>query len=367
MDILNLELKVVDKEIMKQNKSLVELSKVKEKSHPIVIESFVRTGNTMLRTILENSTNILTGDDMYIPPEILKLYEKRSLSFLGLGKESTIENVTFVKSHFPLMNFPQNKFKAQGVLLAIRNPFDTIESHFHLCATESHSSKIEGKYKSDVLERFCNLYIPKYQEFYEYIINNIIGIVPLHCVIYEDFNEDKISGTKKLFDFIFKFDLDKEYLGGQTPEDIKKKLNSEIDIKDILEKVIYLPKDEKQRFRAIKDNEFYSKEIIEKMITTCYSTLKFFGYINELKKLKNEVVTKAIEKMEVLEKEDYPMFKFKYDNYKQIEEINQKLFESFSEYDKQIERPYVQINDDIEREFNIRAYVFENFWGKIIQ
>lgn len=369
MDNSKLTLKVIDKENYRKTKRNVDISKVKEKAHPILIQSFLRSGNTMLRVVIENTTSVFTGDDIYFTPEQLSGIGDTPLSCYGLGNESVIENIGIVKSHYPFSNYPQNQFKTQGIVLAIRNPFDCIESFFHFVGSESHNEYIKTDFNIESLIKFCELTIPKYQEFYEYVINTNGGKVPILVNIYEDFNGDKINGTKRLFDFIFKFKLDKEYLGGLTHEDIEKKLNSEEDLKDILEKIVYLPKDlqKNNKFRSIKVNKLYTDDLKEKIITTCYSTLKFFDYIKDLKEMEDTVITKAIEKMEKLEKEDKSIFKYKYDSYKQLDELNKTLFEDFNKYEKQIDRPYAVINSTEENSFSGIDLILKQFWGRLVK
>lgn len=336
----NIEIKVVDPKQM--NKKYIDNQKVKEQSNQIVVTSFPRSGNTMIRSILENATNIFTGDDIYYTEYDFELAGESLLGELGLGKESNIQNVFFVKTHYPLMKFDKHEFKAQAAIFIIRNPFDSILSYYHLLGNGHHSKKIkEDVLKSNEVQeeftRFVKKYSEKYNFYQELYITHAFGKVPSYIIKYEDFIKDKANETKKLFDFLFKFKIDEEYLGG-SKEDIIKKL--ETNMNDIIGYVAYKPDD--CSFLKSLRNEAFTEEMIYEIVKNCYNVLKFFGYIEDLKNSKIEILIKAIEKYEKINQTES---KYKYSNYTEIKEVNEKLINDFDKIEKQIDRPYITIND----------------------
>jgi hypothetical protein len=98
--------------------------------------SYPRSGNTLLRKYLENITGIVTGGDT--------IYAKldKELVDSGLVGEGIFDERTWiVKSHYPERFTPQRYFNDRIVLI-VRNPLDSIISHFHMVCTESHTNSV---------------------------------------------------------------------------------------------------------------------------------------------------------------------------------------------------------------------------------
>lgn len=97
------------------------------KRETVALVSYPRSGNSFLRRELEKWSGTITGSDTR-PNRTLSA----SLLRCGFrGEGITDDSVWLVKTHFP-ERMGYIKFPANRAVLIIRNPFDTIESYFHL-------------------------------------------------------------------------------------------------------------------------------------------------------------------------------------------------------------------------------------------
>lgn len=103
----------------------------------VLLVSYPRSGNSYVRKLLEASTGIVTGSDSR-PNRVLSA---SLLRFGYLGEGITDQSVWVVKSHFPeRMGFI--RFPVSRVVLLVRNPFDAIESYFHMAMTNTHDKTL---------------------------------------------------------------------------------------------------------------------------------------------------------------------------------------------------------------------------------
>lgn len=103
----------------------------------IVMSSYPRSGNTLLRNYCEKITGVYTGSDCDIKRKLNK-----QLLDMGLQGEGVVDKtVLVVKTHFPermgYIDFPCTK-----CILIVRNPLDCMTSLFNMIATSSHSESI---------------------------------------------------------------------------------------------------------------------------------------------------------------------------------------------------------------------------------
>lgn len=97
------------------------------KKEAVALVSYPRSGNSFLRRVLENWSGTVTGTDSR-PNRTLSA----SLLRCGFrGEGVTDDSVWLVKTHFPERQ-GYAKFVAHRAVLIVRNPFDTIESYFHM-------------------------------------------------------------------------------------------------------------------------------------------------------------------------------------------------------------------------------------------
>ncbi|EWM25143.1 Sulfotransferase [Nannochloropsis gaditana] len=115
----------------------------------VALLSYPRSGNSMLRTLLEEATGIVTGSDTR-PDRVLS----RSLLKRGLRGEGVVdERAWIVKSHWPERH-GYRRFPAQRIILLVRNPFDAIYSYFNMGLTNTHEERLA----SDVFESLAPLW-----------------------------------------------------------------------------------------------------------------------------------------------------------------------------------------------------------------
>jgi len=107
------------------------------KKETVALVSYPRSGNSFLRRALEKWSGTITGSDSR-PNRTLS----SSLLRCGFrGEGVTDDSVWLVKTHYPeRMGFV--KFVANRAVLIIRNPFDTIESYFHMGMTNTHDKSL---------------------------------------------------------------------------------------------------------------------------------------------------------------------------------------------------------------------------------
>lgn len=118
-----------------------------EDQDTVIMASFPRSGNTLLRAYLEKIMGLTSGSDCDITKKLNK-----DLMLMGLAGEGLVDKrVWVVKTHYP-ERYGKTKFYAERVILLIRNPLDCITSLFNMVCTGSHNRSIHdndySKFKS---------------------------------------------------------------------------------------------------------------------------------------------------------------------------------------------------------------------------
>eukprot|EP00903_Cladosiphon_okamuranus_P017957 g16521.t1 len=146
-----------------------------------VLASYPRSGNSLLRRLLEEVTGTITGSDTR-PDRTLS----RSLSVFGLQGEGVVDHrVRVVKTHYPeRLGF--RPFEGSKTILLVRNPFDAIDSYFNMALTNTHDQSLH------------DFVYDEFREFWDGMIRNEMKVwerfhffwlstgVPIHVVRYED-------------------------------------------------------------------------------------------------------------------------------------------------------------------------------------
>eukprot|EP00752_Nemacystus_decipiens_P006317 g5696.t1 len=146
-----------------------------------VLASYPRSGNSLLRRLLEEVTGTITGSDTR-PDRTLS----RSLSVFGMQGEGVVDHrVRVVKTHYPeRLGF--RPFEGSKVILLVRNPFDAIDSYFNMALTNTHDQSLH------------DCVYDEFREFWDGLVRNEIKVwerfhvfwlstgVPMHVVRYED-------------------------------------------------------------------------------------------------------------------------------------------------------------------------------------
>jgi hypothetical protein len=111
-----------------------------KKVSKVVMSSYFRSGNTMMRKILEDATGVVTGS-IYNN----KVYVNYQLMFNGFkGEGRHDDSAWLLKSHFPVQWPGSQSFSASRALVCARNPIDIISSYINLMITSCHSINIDN-------------------------------------------------------------------------------------------------------------------------------------------------------------------------------------------------------------------------------
>jgi hypothetical protein len=110
----------------------------------IILTSYPRCGNTLMRSYLEQLSRVFTGSDCD-----LRRPMNQQLKDMGLcGEGNCSDEVWIVKTHFP-ERIGRRKFKANKCIVIVRNPLDAFYSLFNMIQTSSHNQSID----KDLLDR----------------------------------------------------------------------------------------------------------------------------------------------------------------------------------------------------------------------
>ncbi len=100
----------------------------------VLLASYPRSGNTLIRSYLEKITGIITGSD-----HVLGLKLNKDLFELGMQGEGKVDHtVWIVKTHYP-ERMGHSPLAVNKCLLLVRSPLDSIWSFFNMMATQSHT------------------------------------------------------------------------------------------------------------------------------------------------------------------------------------------------------------------------------------
>ena len=100
-----------------------------------LLVSYPRSGNPLVRTLLERTTGIVTGSDTRPDRTLSKeLAEQHGL----VGEGQLQQQCCFVKSHWPERTGNRPLAGRRAVLL-VRNPYDAFDSYWNMNATRSHT------------------------------------------------------------------------------------------------------------------------------------------------------------------------------------------------------------------------------------
>lgn len=103
----------------------------------VALISYPRSGNSFMRKLIEQQFNIVTGSDSR-PNRTLAAH---LLQYGYQGEAITDNSVWVVKSHYP-ERLGYIRFPVQRMVLVVRNPFDAIESYFHMGMTNTHDKAL---------------------------------------------------------------------------------------------------------------------------------------------------------------------------------------------------------------------------------
>eukprot|EP01039_Chlorochromonas_danica_P003772 gene3773-4122_t len=165
----------------------------------VSLVSYPRSGNSFMRKLLEKETGIVTGSDSR-PNRTL------SSSLLQLGYQGegvTDQSVWIVKTHYPeRLGFL--KLNSSRVVLLVRNPFDAIQSYFHMGMTNTHDKNLTPQAFDNLNSVWREFIINEAQvwvDFHRFWIEQQ-RTVPILLLRYEDLLNDEQGSLEKVIEFL---------------------------------------------------------------------------------------------------------------------------------------------------------------------
>jgi len=163
----------------------------------VIMASFPRSGNTLLRAYLEKIMGLTSGSDCDITKKLNK-----DLMLMGLAGEGLVDKrVWVVKTHYP-ERYGKTKFYAERAILLVRNPLDSITSLFNMVCTGSHNRSIhdDDYFKfGNTWAEFIQQDITVWKDFHDFWLN---AKIPVHIIRYEDIVGNPAPCLKSLLEFI---------------------------------------------------------------------------------------------------------------------------------------------------------------------
>ena len=180
-----------------QPKFLELLDKESEDQDTVIMTSFPRSGNTLLRAYLEKIMGLTSGSDCDITKKL-----NTDLMMMGLAGEGLVDKrVMIVKTHYP-ERYGKTLFYAERAILLVRNPIDCITSLYHMVSTGSHSWSISdddfAKFPQ-IWSEFVQQDVGVWRDFHEFWLN---AKIPRYIVRYEDLVTNPEPTLRGLLAFI---------------------------------------------------------------------------------------------------------------------------------------------------------------------
>jgi hypothetical protein len=168
------------------NTSFQSLYPLSRNNHKVtLLVSYPRSGNTLLRTLLERTTGYVTGSDTRPDRSLSKeLAEQHDL--IGEGIVSS-HRVLYVKTHYP-ERMGHQIYVGHAAIVVVRNPYDAIDSYWNMNATKSHTKSLIPEVYQQFSEMWMGLVkneIHIWNKFLEYWLSEECPI-PVLVVRFED-------------------------------------------------------------------------------------------------------------------------------------------------------------------------------------
>lgn len=165
-----------------------------------ILVSYPRSGNTLVRTLLERITGYVTGSDTRPDRNLSReLAERHDLVGEGVTHST---KVRIVKTHWPERH-GNTKYTAKRAILVVRNPYDAIDSYWNMNATCSHTKTLTEEVYDRFRDKFENMVrneIDIWMKFQEYWIRT--ASLPVLIVRYEDLVQNAGEEMKRVLQFI---------------------------------------------------------------------------------------------------------------------------------------------------------------------
>lgn len=234
----------------------------------VAFNTYPRSGNSMLRRLIEQMTGVFTG-------ATVRLFTATSLQMMGLaGEEITDDRVWVIKAHHPGLMPGAIQFDSHKVICCIRNPIDVFTSFATFVNTMSHSAVPEFDYHKDFPE-WWDWWVKYNADLHAKYFTTMIrhcteeGKNPIHFVRFEDL----IANKAEELEGVMKFLLGVESLEGT---------NAQTRIKQItLNKQASQPYKLKKTTGLLNEHQHkFNKEQYDYIKATNENLLYKFGYTN---------------------------------------------------------------------------------------
>eukprot|EP01038_Epipyxis_sp_PR26KG_P007558 gene7558-10299_t len=241
----------------------------------ILLVSYPRSGNSFMRRIIEDITGIVTGSDSR-PNRTLSA---SLLRFGYQGEGITDKSVWVVKSHYP-ERLGYIRFNVSKVIVLVRNPFDAIESYFHMGMTNTHDKRLSEKAFA-TLENVWHDFVKNealiWQQFHEYWINRS-SLIDTIFLRYEDLLLQPLNTQLQVLNFM-KDGIIPCILNRSIPEKIKEMIiqhekNQLVNIHENTHGPGYKPKQGK----IGKSLSIMNEKDIAVIQQHCHGLMSMFGY-----------------------------------------------------------------------------------------
>ncbi|OQS00964.1 hypothetical protein ACHHYP_20085 [Achlya hypogyna] len=240
----------------------------------IAIVSYPRSGNSLMRGLLESVTGIYTGCDTQ-PDRSLSV----ELQKYGMKGEGVVDDsVWFVKSHYP----ERSGYKPVPVhkaILVVRNPWDAINSYFNMTLTNSHNKSVHDSQYERFAARWDKMIENEVQvwiRFHQYWTSRVD--IPIMVVRYEDLMVNRRESLHRVFKFILGKEPKDSLWGSEWGDRIQSVLSAD-------DTGPYKPRSGKigASFRH------YSPAQFQHVLTTARPLLRQFGYDTETQNFPAEI------------------------------------------------------------------------------
>ena len=165
-----------------------------------LLVSYPRSGNTLLRTLLERTTGYVTGSDTRPDRGLSKeLAEQHNLVGEGIIASN---RVVYVKTHYP-ERLGHQIFKGQSAILVVRNPYDAIDSYWNMNATKSHTKSLTPEMYDKYSGMWSGLVqneIHIWNKFLDFWLNDDCPI-PVLVIRFEDLIRNPARELQRILEF----------------------------------------------------------------------------------------------------------------------------------------------------------------------
>lgn len=167
----------------------------------VLLVSYPRSGNSFLRKLIEHYTGITTGSDS----RTNRVLTSALLACGFYGEGITDSSVLVVKSHYP-ERMGYSKFGVKKVILLVRNPFDALESYFHMGMTDTHNKNLTNEAFLSlhlIWQEFIKNEAQIWNKFHEYWLEKAKEIsVSMLVIRYEDLVLHKAATMDRILHFL---------------------------------------------------------------------------------------------------------------------------------------------------------------------